>query len=127
MNDMDIPEDYPDADVAMLGYQLALCMMKASGEINQDELDVAIEMGEVVLPHFSRDEFLHAVQHTDNVPSHRVTARLIGDLLPEEGKEAIVNYLWEIAQADNETPPEEEYLLLEVADALGLDVSVITS
>ena len=100
-------------------------MMKAHGEINQQELDVASEMGALVLPHFKQEEFLHVVQNTEELPTHQVTARLIADLLPEQGKEAILNYLWQIAEADTETPPEELILLLEVAEAMGFDVNLI--
>lgn len=125
IRDLGIPDDYIDCDVTMLGYLLALSITRIGGKITRSQLNVACDMGAIVLPEFRKRDFLALVDHPGDLPDPQDVATQLATLLPMEGKEALLHYLWELAMADNEIQFEQCLLLEEVADCLDLDISSI--
>ena len=117
-----LSKDPERSDIALLGIYLAVSMIKIDGRIDKEEIRVAIEYGEIILPGFDVNEFHRIVTRAEELPPVQIVATLLSNLLPPSGKEAVFHYLHDIAKAvkhDNELI--ERLLLLEIAANLDYD------
>ena len=117
--------DTNQLNVAMLGTYLAVSMIKVDGKIISEEINVAKELGQLILPGFDEHDFQEVVTRSDALPPAQIVATLLSNLLPQPGKEAIFRYLFQISLADNESPLCEQILLFSVAENLNLDLGEI--
>ena len=116
-----LSENTNQINVALLGTYLAVSMIKADGKIYSEEINVAKDLGKLILPGFDEQDFQDVVTQAEQLPSAQIVATLLRNLLPETGKEAIFRYLSQISQADNESTLSEQLLLINVAEKLNLD------
>ena len=90
------------ADVPKVAAALAASLIAVDGVIDQEEKDMAIEMGRRMIPGFSNLEFETLLDGLDELPSAYEIASTLRNLLDEEGKDTIIDYLVAIATADNQ-------------------------
>lgn len=108
------------ADIPKVAAALAASLIAVDGVIDQEEKDMAIEMGRRMIPGFSNLEFETLLDGLDELPSAYEIASTLRNLLDEEGKDTIIDYLVAIATADNQIVEVEHQELEAVADALGV-------
>ena len=108
------------ADVPKVAAALAASLIASDGVIEDEEREVAVRMGRRMVPGFSNMTFETLLEGLDDLPSAYELATQLRDLLDEEDKDQIINYLVAIAAADNEIVEVENQELQAVADALGV-------
>ena len=108
------------ADVPKVAAALAASLVAVDGVIEEEEKQVAIEMGRRMVPGFSHLEFETLLDGLTELPSAFELASTLTDLLDDESKDTIINYLVAIAYADKEVVEEEHHELAAVAEALGV-------
>ena len=118
---MGLSEDTNQLNVAILGTYLAVSMIKIDGKIFTEEINVAKDLGKLILPGFDEQDFQKVVTQAEQLPPIQIVATLLSNLLPQTGKEAIFRYLSQISQADNDSPLCEQLLLINIAENLNLD------
>ena len=92
--------DESQVNVAILGTYLAVSMIKADGKILSEEINVAKDLGKLILPGFDEQDFQKVVTQVEQLPPIPIVASLLSNLLPQCGKEAIFRYLSQISLAD---------------------------
>lgn len=108
------------ADVPKVAAALAASLIASDGVIDQEEKDMAVEMGRRMIPGFSNLAFETLLDGLDDLPSAYELASTLRDLLDDEGKDVIIDYLVAIATADNQIVEVEHQELEAVATALGV-------
>lgn len=108
------------ADVPKVAAALAASLVAADGVIEEEEKQVAIQMGRRMVPGFSHLEFETLLDGLTELPSAYEIASTLKDLLDEEAKDTILNYLVAIASADDAIVEVENHELEAVAEALGV-------
>jgi uncharacterized tellurite resistance protein B-like protein len=108
------------ADVPKVAAALAASLIAVDGVIDDAEKEVAIRMGHRMLPGFSNVEFETLLEGLDELPSAYELATTIKDLLDDESKDIVIDYLVAIATADNQIVEVEYQELEAVAAALGV-------
>lgn len=108
------------ADVPKVAAALAASLIAVDGVIDQEEKEIAIEMGRRMIPGFSNLEFETLLDGIDDLPSAYEIAFTLKNLLDDEGKDTIIDYLVAIATADQQIVEVEHQELEAVADALGV-------
>lgn len=108
------------ADVPKVAAALAASLIAVDGVIDQEEKEIAVEMGRRMIPGFSNLEFETLLDGIDNLPSAYEIASTLKNLLDDEAKDTIIDYLVAIATADHQIVEVEHQELEAVADALGV-------
>ena len=108
------------ADLPKVAAALAASLIASDGVIEDEERDVAVRMGRRMIPGFSNLTFETLLEGLDDLPAAYELASQLRDLLDEEDKDQIINYLVAIAMADEEIVEVENQELQAVADALGV-------
>ena len=108
------------ADVPKVAAALAASLIAVDGVIDQEEKDIAVEMGRRMIPGFSNLAFETLLDGLDDLPSAYELASTLRDLLDDEGKDTILDYLVAIATADEQIVEVEHQELEAVATALGV-------
>ncbi|MCJ8329235.1 MAG: TerB family tellurite resistance protein [Lentisphaeria bacterium] len=121
LSDAGIEDDESSVDVTRLGYSLATSMMAADGHIDEEEIIVALELGNKIFPDFNENE-LRQIVNVKDLPPPLDIATMLREILTEEGKRAVCLYLVMIAQADGNFDDFEKKLLSDVADKMGFDL-----
>ena len=125
LSELGIPEDQSQVDVTHLGYSLAASMIVADGQVDAEEIKVALAYGPGLFPDFNGEELQAAVGKAKDLPSPQDIATLLREVLTADGKKAVFSYLWMIAEADGVIEESEERMLTQVATNLGVDLSTM--
>lgn len=120
-----IPGDDDQELINKTLYIFAATMIKADGEIDASEIEAAIEIGSQIIDDFDEAEFHNYLNSGDAVSDIKDLGGLLNEALDEEAKELVLKYLLLIASADGEYAVEEQTLMLDVSDALGLEQSTL--
>lgn len=115
------------ADISKIAAALAASLIAADGVIEEEEKRVAVHVGQSLFPGFSTLCFETLLDGLDELPSAYEIATTLRELLNDEDKELIVNYLVAIAAADNEIVEVERKELETVAEALGVELPPLVS
>ncbi len=108
------------ADIPKVAAALAASLIAVDGVIDPEEKEVAIEMGRRMIPGFSNLSFETLLDGLDNLPSAYEIASTITEILDDESKDIIIDYLVAIATADDKIVEVEHQELEAVAAALGV-------
>jgi uncharacterized tellurite resistance protein B-like protein len=108
------------ADVPKVAAALAASLIASDGVIEDEEKEVAVEMGRRMIPGFSNLTFETLLEGLDELPSAYELAMQLRTVLDEEDKDQVINYLVAIAAADRQIVEVENQELQAVADALGV-------
>lgn len=114
------------ADVPTVAAALAALLVAADGEINTTEKAVASSLGSRMFPGFSPLVFETLLEGMDGLPSAGELAVKLRDLVDEDGKVAIMQYLVALANADDNVAEVEKDQLSEVAKALGTPMPALS-
>lgn len=108
------------ADVPKVAAALAASLIAVDGVIEDQERQVAIRMGQRMIPGFSNLSFETLLDGLDELPSAYELASTIKDVLDDESKDLIIDYLVAVATADDKIVEVEHQELEAVATALGV-------
>lgn len=108
------------ADLPKVAAALAASLIASDGVIEEEEKEVAVEMGRRMIPGFSNLTFETLLEGLDDLPSAYELAEQLRGVLDEEDKDQVINYLVAIAAADRQIVEVENQELQAVADALGV-------
>ena len=115
------------ADVPTVAAALAALLVAADGEIATNEKAVAASLGAKMFPGFSPLVFETLLEGMDVLPTAGELAAKLSDLVDEDGKTAIMEYLVALAKADNNVSQVEREQLDEVARALGTSLPALST
>ena len=102
-------------------YALAAAMVTADNEIKEVEVEHAKALGMELLPEFDDAEFMRWLNLSNGLHQFKDAVLALSISLSVDGKDAIYNYLREIAIADDVLAEEEEELLSYVRQQWGLE------
>lgn len=108
------------ADVPKVAAALAASLIAVDGVIDEEEKEVAVRMGHRMLPGFSSLTFETLLDGLDELPSAYELAATLREVLDEESKDQIMEYLVAIATADEQIVEVEHQELEAVAAALNV-------
>jgi len=108
------------SDVNKIAAALAVSLISADGIIEEEEKEVAVRVGQAMLPGFSKATFEKLLDHIDDMPSAYELAAPLRKELEDEAKDRIMDYLVAVANADNAIVKVEVEELKSVAKALGV-------
>jgi uncharacterized tellurite resistance protein B-like protein len=101
-------------------YALAATMIRADGKIDAAEVETANRLGAELIPGFDTTEF-EAVLNGNRVPDDPfILAGLLRNVLSDDARQRVYDYLVAIANADGELANEEQRLLDGVRVTLAL-------
>jgi uncharacterized tellurite resistance protein B-like protein len=101
----DPPED-DGIDFRDMAYALAACIITADGIVESSEVDTACAIGEHLVNGFDGEDLKNICDNPDQVPEPGKLASLIKELLTDEGKVAIIQYLSAIASSTDDDNPK---------------------
>jgi uncharacterized tellurite resistance protein B-like protein len=107
-------------DVNKIAAALAASLIASDGVIEEEEKTVAIQVGQEMLPGFSRATFEEMLREVDELPSAFELASPLRKALDEEARDQIIQYLAAIASADRAVVRVEAEELKAVAQAMGV-------
>ena len=113
---MDLVADLPTVSAA-----LAASLVVSDGKIRQEEKDLAVKMGEEMIPEFSSFVFETILEDIEELPTARRIAAQMKGRLRLEDKQTIINFLYALAKADDEVVAVEANELKAVAAGLGIE------
>lgn len=113
------------SDVNKIAAALAVSLISADGVIDEEEKEVAVRVGQNMLPGFSKATFEKLLDHVDEMPSAYELAHPLRKLLENEDKDRIMDYLVAVAGADHKVVRVEAEELKAVAKALGVPLPPI--
>lgn len=113
------------ADIPTVAAALAALLVAADGEIKPTEKAVAADLGGRMFPGFSPLVFETLLEGMEVVPSAGELATRLRELVDDEGKVAIMNYLAALANADDRVSQVERERLVEIAAALGAEMPAL--
>ncbi|MBL8547866.1 MAG: TerB family tellurite resistance protein [Hyphomonadaceae bacterium] len=115
-----IPDPGDKVDVMKACYALAATMIRADGKVDPAEVETATRLGGELIPGFDAAEF-EAVVAGNRVPDDPyILAGLLRNVLSDDARQRVFDYLVAIANADGELAKEEERLLDGVRVTLAL-------
>lgn len=109
-----------NTDTPRIAAALAVSLIASDGVIDEEEKDLAVEIGQRMIPGFSRAAFESILANIDELPSPYEIAHPLKKKLDEEAKDQILDYLVTIAGADLEVVQVEAQEIEAVAQALGV-------
>ena len=113
------------SDVNKIAAALAVSLISSDRIIEEEEKEVAIRVGQAMLPGFSKATFEKLLDHIDDMPSAYELASPLRKEIDDETKDRIMDYLVAVAGADNAVVRVEVEELKAVAKALGVPMPPI--
>ncbi|MDH3231273.1 MAG: M48 family metalloprotease [Alphaproteobacteria bacterium] len=107
-------------------YHLAAAMVAADGHVEPEEIAVAERIGGRMFDDFDPIDFRDCCNHPDELPDPVSTSGFLNGTLSQDQKVTVMRYLNAIAAADGEVADSEFDLLGRIADALGIDRSMLS-
>lgn len=122
-----VPDRDHAADPLRVAYGLAAAMIAADGRVEDEEVAVAIEVGQRLFTAFETSEFFGVLKHHRALPGVAELAQVLGRILEDNEKALVYQYLAEIAASDGEVAATEAAMLDEVRRNLGVEDSAAFS
>lgn len=114
----DLGLDSRPADLPRIAAALAAVVVAADGRVQQQEVDIALELGEQLIEGFAPELFIESLENVHLLPSPTALAGLLADCLDEPAKARVMGYLLAIARADNDMDESEVAVLKATASAM---------
>lgn len=97
-------------------------MAWADGVIEQSEVDAIYDIvNKIAARDFTPDDVVKAINEAENsLEDALAVATRVGQLLNDQGREVILQAVYQIAAADGDFAQEEQEMLLEIGAGLGL-------
>lgn len=123
LRELGLPDKPNFVNMEVVGVALAAAMIMADGEVDPAELAAAEKAGDEVFEGFDEAALRLILQNSKDIPAAEDLARMLRDVLDNDGKTKVMVFLSEIAIADGNVSPEERALLERIANALGVESS----
>jgi len=94
--------------------ELAANLIAADGKIGSREVDAAIDIGKTIMPDFDENTLKKYCYGGKKPRDHRAVAKEFGQLIDQDEKKRVVDYLVAISTADNEIRTSEAELIDEI-------------
>ncbi len=120
LNEAGIPDPGDQVDVMKACYALASSVINADGKVDQAEMQTATELGPQLIPGFDATEFDTVVRGNRAPDDPFILAGLLRNVLSDDARQRVYDYLVAIANADGNVAKEEERLLDGVRVTLAL-------
>lgn len=117
------PEEKETNQLLHATYSLAAAMVSADGQIDPDEIATAEGIGKKLFEDFDSVEFREYCNIPEQIPDIVNLSEALNDVLTDEHKGMVINYLRAISEADGDVSKEEELLLQRVTSGLGFTSS----
>jgi tellurite resistance protein len=104
-------------------YSLAAAMVGADGEIDPNEIAVAEGIGQKLFEDFDSVEFREYCNDPEQIPDVAALLEAMREVLEDEHKDLVIQYLRAISEADGNVSKEEELLLQNIAAGLGITLN----
>ena len=108
------------ADTPSIAAALAASLVAVDGVIEDQERVVAVQLGNRMLSGFSPTLFETLLDGLTELPAAYELASMLKDMVEEEEKDRIMDYLVAVATADDMVVEVERQELVAVAEALGV-------
>lgn len=102
-------------------YALAAHVAAADGKVVQEEVVRAEQIGKQIFDGFDAVEFREFCKNRDALPELKSLVQTLNEVLTEEHKEKLLDYLEKIAMADSEFSDSERRLLQDVKALWGIN------
>ena len=118
--ELGMPESPDDGSIRMVdvGTMLAAAMILADGVIEPDEIEMANAIGHKLFEDYS-EKRMHDLLAAKDLPDPGDLAGMVRDVLDDDAKRAIYEYLRAIAGSDGSIAMAEQDVLDAVADHIG--------
>ena len=117
LRQLGLPEKPNLINIEAVGVALAASMILADGEINPAEVTAAEKAGDEVFDGFDEAALRLILENAKNLPSVEDLAKMLRDVLDNDGKSKIMVFLSEIAIADGNVSAEERQMLEQIGRA----------
>ena len=104
-------------------YSLAAAMVGADGEIDPNEIAVAEGIGQKLFEDFDSVEFREYCNDPEQIPDVAELSEAMREVLEDEHKDLVIQYLRAISEADGNVSKEEKLLLQNIAAGLGVTLN----
>lgn len=122
LSELGIPKEATEINLNEIGYVLASLMINADGKVEENEILAAEEIGEKIFPNFDEARFRLLCSSKQKLPELIDIAPLLNNIMNEEGKKLILQYLIAIAQADGHFDNSEKQMIAEMARLMHIDL-----
>lgn len=110
-----IPDEPSAVHPLQVAYALAASMIAADGKVEQEEVTAAVQIGQRLFDGFDPGALMEKVNNHKSLPGVAELSSLLAQVLNDEGKDAIYQYMQAIAAADGEVAAEEQHQLDVIA------------
>ncbi len=114
------PEEAERNHLLHATYSLAAAMVSVDGRIDLGELAVAEGIGKKLFEDFDSIEFREYCNNPGQIPDVVQLSEAMREILEDEHKYLVIQYLKAISEADGSVSEDEELLLQKVASGLGI-------
>ncbi|ABQ54203.1 M48 family metalloprotease [Legionella pneumophila] len=104
-------------------YSLAAAMISADGRVDLGEVAVAEGIGKKLFEDFDSIEFREYCNNPEQIPDVVQLSEAMKEILEDEHKYLIIQYLKAISETDGSVSKDEELLLQKVASGLGISIT----
>lgn len=115
-----IPDEGVQVDPLRVAYGLCAAMITADGKVEDEEVSVALEIGRQLFTDFKDEEFFKVLKSHKDLPGVAELAYLLAEILEQNEKALVYQYLAEIAASDGEVADSEQAMLEQVRANLGI-------
>lgn len=122
LRELGVGSEPDEVDVRDVAYALAASVSHVDGEADPREMEAAVEAGRRLFGDFDEERFRVLWERHARLPSPMDLAPLLREVLDRDQKDAVLDFLLEIARADRHVDDREDALLVGVAASMGLDV-----
>ncbi|MCA9790991.1 MAG: TerB family tellurite resistance protein [Candidatus Eremiobacteraeota bacterium] len=115
------------ADIPTIAAALAASLIAVDGKLEKSEMAVATSLGVKMFPSFAPMTFETLLDGISQLPPAYELACVFRELVDEEGKKKVLDYLAAIATADDMLASVERDELEAVAKALGAELPELSA
>ena len=112
-------------DLLQVVYALTATLITADGKIDPEEILVATELGQQLFDDFNPARLTEACNRPQELPAAKDLGSMLREVLSDEQKAILFNYMMEIAQADGVVSPDEGKQLLAIATGMEFDINQV--
>lgn len=117
------PEETERNHLLHATYSLAAAMVAADGAVDLGEIAVAEGIGKKLFEDFDSVEFREYCNNPEQIPDVEQLSAAMKEVLEDEHKDLVIQYLRAISEADGSVSKDEELLLQKIAAGLGISSS----
>jgi tellurite resistance protein len=127
LTELGINPSSEEVSLLQITYSMIASLIAADGKLDPSEIQVATNIGTDLFDSFSIDQFKKTCERHQELPTPMDLGLMLRDILEEESKALLFRYAVAVSQADGSISPEEEAVLLAIADGMDFDINSLTT